>query len=284
MSVNTGTPGALLLDLQPPEKIAGPLDAETIRLLATLDDADRLAGLLRQAQAAGFGGVLCPYSAEALAALRALGDERTLEVYPVVPNASQYVREISRHGMMGAAVNRLKRLGPGQMVRIGLRGVRNVRSAMKRNLAAIVAVMIEIEIGEFKPFQPPAILLHPQMTDLALAAGNEKFFRKYATLIRDGFSTQPGLATRNLGALLQSLKAWGVDVPVVAGPFNKKGYRMRPSPQITEELVREGGWHVLALDVGAGGSLSRDEALNYAWQMGAAGAVLDLRALGEVYR
>ncbi len=217
---------------------------------------------LRRGLRTGADAVMGTYRPELLGALRQLRREFDFEVYPVVPNAPAYVRDLADLGMMGAALKRLRRLPPAGWLRLAAYGLRNVRGLLAQDFAGMLGVMVLMELPIFSPFQPRVIFLHAQMTDLMLACGNAAGFRAFADLVRD-YGAEPGLETRNFGHLVAKLGEWMVDVPVIAAPFNLRGYGMRPSQAACEALLDQERTTVAAKDVLASGAVTGSEAAEY---------------------
>ena len=170
---------------------------------------------LRSGLEAGAEAVMGVYRPELLAALAELRREFDFEVYPVVPNAPAYVRDLADLGMMGAAMKRLRHLPLAAWLRLAAYGLANVRGVLVQDFGTMLGVMIQMELPVFSHFRPGMVFLHAQMTDLALAAGNAALFHTYAGLIRRGYGAVPGLATRNARVLVPRLEDWGVDVAVI---------------------------------------------------------------------
>ena len=193
------------------------LNADT----ASLDD-------LRSGLEAGTRAVMGVYRPQFLAALAELRQEFDFQVYPVVPNAPAYVRDLADLGMMGAALKRLRRLPPAGWLRLGAFGLRNVRGVLAQDFAAMLGVMIQMELPLFSPFRPGVVFLHAQMTDLLLACDNPAGLRAFAGLVRR-YGAEPGLATRNFGVLLPRLEDWSLDVAVLDARSNR--FANSPNPR-----------------------------------------------------
>jgi hypothetical protein len=212
---------------------------------------------------AGAQAVMGTYRAEFVSALGRLRRTFDFAVYPVLPNAPAYVRDLADLGMAGAALKRLRRLPLAAWFRLAAYGVANVRRVLAQDFGAMLGVMIQMELPAFAPFRPPLVLLHAQMTDLLLACRNGAAFRSFAGLVRRS-GAEPGLQTRNFGRLVPRLAEWRADVAIVAAPFNPLGYGMHPSPEECETLLAENRVTVVAEDVLASGAVGAAEAAAYA--------------------
>ena len=84
---------------------------------AELAQTQAVAQLLAAAAAAGAQGCLCFYSDDLLVALKQLQPQYPAwKVYPVVPNVAEYSRAMNQFGLVGAGMNRVKRLGDRKSV------------------------------------------------------------------------------------------------------------------------------------------------------------------------
>ena len=54
-------------------------------------------------------------------------------------------------------------------------------------------------MAAFKTFRPRLVLLHSQVTDIAVALGNREALRVFADVIRRRFGAEPGVVTNNFG-------------------------------------------------------------------------------------
>lgn len=216
-------------------------------------------GDLRSGLDAGANAVTGTYQRELIHALRELHREFDFEVYPIVPNAPQYVRDLADLGMAQAALRRLFRLPPRAWLRLAAYGLANMGRVWAQDFRAMLGVMVHLELPAFAPFQPPVVFLHAQLTDLLLACGNASAFSSFTDLVRR-YGAKPGLETRNFGHLLPRLDEWGVDVPFIAAPFNPQGFSMRPSKEVCLRLLEQTDRTVVAW---AGRSSNLEKTLEY---------------------
>jgi hypothetical protein len=259
--MNTPLPYPLILDSTALE--GGDQSARQAQVYSgRFSKVEDIVEVMAAATDGGAGAVVCSYSDKVIAALEAARKSIRLEVYPIVLNAAQYARDLSNRGTVGAAWARLARVGVGGWPRLAWRSVTSLPGILARDFMALLPPLLEMEMASFARFHPSLVLLHSQMTDLALALGNRALFQLYADYIRR-VGVEPGLQTRNLGTLLPQLQEWGVDIHVVAAPFNSKGYKMKPSRALCEAALTDGPFRVIAEDVTAQGSTSLEEAQSY---------------------
>ena len=206
----------------------------------------------------GAGAVAPMNDANLLRALDLARERSDFQVYPIIPNVIGYVRDATDHGMVGAGIKHVRRLGVGDLLAVGLRGVANLRGVLTRDFPAMLSVLIEVEMAAFKKFRPPLVLLHGQLADIALALGNKQAFALFADVIRRRFGAEPGVVTNNLATMLQALTDWNVDIRVVVAPFNSRGFLMKPTRQACEALARTTDRYLIADRIATGGPLNGD--------------------------
>jgi hypothetical protein len=201
--------------------------------------------------------------ANLLRALDLAREHCNVQIYPIIPNMIGYVRDATDHGMVGAGIKHVRRLGVRDLFAVGTLGLMNFRGALRRDFTTILTILIEVEMAAFRRFRPSLVLLHGQLTDIAVALGNDKAFRVFADVIRRRFGAEPGVVTNNFAALLQALGDWKIDINVVVAPFNSKGFLMKPTQAVCESLVKKTDKYVIADRVGPPGTGSLNGGLDY---------------------
>jgi len=236
--------------------------------------------------AAGQGvGAIAPMNDPTL--LRALDLARascSVQVYPIIPNVLGYVREATDYGMVGAGIRQVRRLRIGDLLGLGIRGLANIRGVMARNFSTILSLLIEVEMAAFKKFRPPLVLLHGQVTDIAVAFGNQEALRIFADVIRRRFGAEPGVVTNNFAALLHALNQWRIDIEVIVAPFNPQGFLMKPTKQVCESLLRETDRFIIADKIGTGDAESLKGAFEYLHGLEIHAAVVEITEAAAVDR
>lgn len=132
------------------------------------------AEFIQAASRQGVGAVAPVRDAAVLRALHLARATSPLQVFPVIPNVLGYVRDATDHGLVGAGIKHVRALRVADLFAIGLRGVGQIRGVLAREFTAVLSLLIEVEMAAFRPFRPPLVFLHGQVTDLALAFGDRK--------------------------------------------------------------------------------------------------------------
>jgi len=235
---------------------------------------ERIEPLLRRALQAGITGMLTPYHRSLLVALDAF-PHRSWDLYPVIPDMSALLRDVSDSGAIGAVWPRIRRLTVWQKLVLGVRGLREAGGLVSRDFRSFLAVLLDLELAPFHRYRPRAIFLSAQITDLALAFDNAPLVFRFADLARRRFRAEPALETHNLGTLLPALDRWGAPIRIVASPVNLYGMKMRPTQSICEELIRASGRTIVATKTLIGELIPAPQVAEYLARLGVGSAALD---------
>jgi hypothetical protein len=276
---------------EPPELILSPRPFLGVSSLSKEADVDCLvrfsnpengASLVTAAVRQGVGAI-APLNDTGLLRVLDLAQARCpLQVYPIIPNVIGYVRDATDYGMVGAGLRHLRRLRVGDLLGIGLRGLSSIRRVLARDFSTILSLLIDVEMAAFKKFRPSLVLLHSQVTDIAVAFGNQEALRVFADVVRRRFGAEPGVVTNNFGALLPSLTQWGLDIPVIVAPFNPAGFLMKPTKQACESLLRATDKCIIADRIAGGAAESLTGAFGYLRRLGIRSAVVDIAETAAV--
>jgi hypothetical protein len=220
-----------------------------------------------------------PALLDALDVARAGAD---LRVYPVIPNVVGYVRDATDYGMIGAGVRHVRRLAIADLLGIGVRGVVKLPGVLKRDFRTLLSILVEVEMAAFKKLRPPLVLLHPQMTDIAVALGNHEALRVFADVVQRRYRARAGVVTNNFGALVRMLDGAKIDLPVIVAPFNRRGFLMKPTRSECEALLRTSGRTIVADRITAGGVEPLDAAFAHLADLGIRSAVVDVTSTADL--
>ena len=142
--------------------------------------------------------------------------------------------------------------------------------------------LLNFELMSFEKLKLGGVILHGQVTDLALSSHNPDILGIFQEVIRDQFGQEPILATHNFGSLVPQLMEWKIKIPIMAA-MNSKGFMMKPSREECEKLVAESGYQILAKKVLAGGRLTPEEAFPYLLDKKIDAVVVGIGSVPEAY-
>lgn len=168
--------------------------------------------------------------------LKGYTDART---YAIVPDLTQYVREMTQSGVAAMAIKKAKALGPLNLLKLGMPALLRARRLLKKDMCAILPLLVNADYLMLRKIKPRILFMHYQLTDMALANGNEKLLRCYLGMPL-GKKVTLGLMTKNLSLLVQKLSEWDLEAKAILAPFNRRGFAMRNSKEECENLLGAG--------------------------------------------
>jgi hypothetical protein len=180
--------------------------------------------------------------------------------YPLLPYITKYVRQANEKGMITIVVDQLKEAGWAQGLGILARGG---LGALTRDYRQMLSTLIGLELAPFQGLRLKAVFLHDVMTDLALALDLPDVLESYRTEIAKRFGARAGFATKNLPLLMQRLRQYGFERPLVLAHVNRIGFGMHPSRAACEQVLAASDLQVMAMGTLASGYLRPEEAYSY---------------------
>jgi len=237
-------------------------------------DSQQIKSVIGQAANHNIQAIMTLGEAELMPHLVEAYKQRGTTIYPIIPNMSSYVREVCDYGIVGAGIHRLKRLGLVNLIRMGLYNCSKALKILQRDFNTALSILFDVEMAEFRKFSPPAVFLHPQVTDLSIATNNKQLLEKFENVIRNRYKATPGVMTYNLGTLIPKLRAWEIPIKLISAPFNKSGFVMNPDQATCEKLIMENDFTLIADRISGDATLSEDS-FRYLKKHGVESAVLD---------
>jgi hypothetical protein len=255
---------------------------QTRNYLEFFSKKENIIPILEASYNLGIKSFMCSNNANILSALEAFKNNPELSILAVVPNAYEYARESTEKGVLGTILGRAKQIDLYRKVRMGLRALRKIQGIITKDLLTLLTNLMDFEMASFHPYAVKGIILHGQVTDLALSSNNREIFDVYQEIVRKRYKAQPMLATHNFGTLLPKLEEWKIRMPILAS-FNKKGFIMKPSQEECERLLEKTDYYIIAKKTMAGGRLPPEEAFPYLANKNIGSFVLGVGSLSEAY-
>lgn len=184
-------------------------------------------------------------------------------VWPIVPNMSRFVREVTERGVVASQISRFSKLGVRSQMGLMLRYLPKVLRLARNDFVAGLLLLVEMEITRFKSHNIGCVVLGSQITELALAFENRRLLTEFFDLVQNRYRVPVGLMTSNLELLYTRLNAWHLNADVIVTPFNLKGYGMNPSLNKVVDTARTIQSRIVALNINANGTIPDSEALDY---------------------
>lgn len=256
--------------------------SQSLHYLEHFGKPENIVAVLAAARNLGVKTFMPSNTENVMAALEKFDGAQEMTLLPVIPNVYEYARDASEKGVLGAILEKAKRIDMYQKIRFGLRALGKIKSVISKDVLDLLGELIDFELASFRRYKLGAVFLHGQVTDLALSSRNRGILELFVNLIRDHYGLEPMLATHNFGTLLPQLIEWGIKIPVMA-PLNKKGFMMKPSQEACENLVREASYPIIAKKVLAGGRLTPEEAFGYLSDKRIMSVVVGIGSVPEAY-
>jgi hypothetical protein len=272
----------LILGANPFEGVSYIGRPQSVHYLEYFAKEDNVAAVLEAAYSAGVRALTCSNTANVIGALQKFPKSKDLAVYPVIPNAYEYAMEASEKGVLGAIMSKAKGFSMYQKVKLGLRALTKIKSVLTKDVMDMLLELLNFEMINFEKMKLGGVILHGQITDLALSSHNPDILAVFQDVIRENYGVEPILATHNFGVLLPQLIEWKIKIPIMA-PLNSKGFMMKPSKEECEALVRDSGYQIIAKKVLAGGRLSPEEAFPYLLDKKIESVVVGIGSVPEAY-
>ena len=272
----------LILGANPFEGVSYISRSQSVHYLEYFAKEDNVAAVLEAAYNAGVRAVTCSNTANVMAAFQKFPRTKDLAIYPVIPNAYEYAMEASEKGVLGAVLSKARGFSMYQKVKFGLRAIAKIKSVLTKDVMDLLLELLNFEMTSFEKLNLGGVILHGQITDLALSSHNPDILSIFQDVIRESYDLEPILATHNFGLLLPQLIEWKIKIPLMA-PLNSKGFMMKPSKEECEKLVQEGGYQIIAKKVLAGGRLTPEEAFPYLLDKKVDAMVVGVGSVSEAY-
>ncbi|MDG6908408.1 MAG: hypothetical protein JRN20_21770, partial [Nitrososphaerota archaeon] len=155
-----------------------------------------------------------------------------------------------------------------------------IGSALTSNYSGLLKVYMESERKRLEGVLPKngrlrSILVHEQLTDLALALNADELIKSFMGHASD-MNVIPGFVTRNFPMFVDCAVRLGVNLDEIAimTPFNKLGFQMTPNRKACEYVLRANTLNVIAISVLASGQLRLSDAADYLETIGGIGSVV----------
>jgi len=272
----------IILGSNPFEGVGYMSRAQASHYLEFFSKKENIIAILEASYNLGIKSFMCSNNENILSALKNFKNTKELSLLPVIPNAYEYARESTEKGVLGTVLSKAKQINLYRKVRVGMRALAKIQGIVSKDVLTLLTSLMDFEMASFQPYKVTGVVLHGQVTDLALSSNNREVINVYQNLVEERYKATPMLATHNFGTLLPKLQEWKIKIPVVAS-FNKKGFVMKPSKEECERLLKETDYTIIAKKAMAGGRLPPEEALQYLVDKNISSVVLGIGALSEAY-
>ncbi|MDH4220557.1 MAG: hypothetical protein OEW23_17500, partial [Candidatus Aminicenantes bacterium] len=182
--------------------------AQTRHYLEFFSKKENIMPILEASFNLGIKSFMCSNNPNILSALEDFKSSSDLSILAVIPNAYEYARESTEKGVLGMILSRAKEIDLYQRIRMGLRALSKIQGIVTKDLLTLLTNLMDFEMASFHSYNVTGVILHGQVTDLALSSDNKEIFDVYQEIVRERYKVQPILATHNFGTLLPKLMEW----------------------------------------------------------------------------
>lgn len=209
---------------------------------------DHLSRALDLARKSGIKRLLCTTNPLLFKLLRRDPERWPFEIFAVVPNFSQFVRDTSLYGTTGAALRRILAMPLARMFDLGMVSIKNAEKILGMRFDILMNLFLMAESSQFTgsrgghPLNLKAVFLHHQIADLALALGQSDLLKLFIEIAHDTFDSQAGVSTNNFIALKTVIATGRMRFDWILSPFNPRGHLMNPARKDCEEILKRTGF------------------------------------------
>jgi hypothetical protein len=225
---------------------------------------ENVISLVRTAYRAGVSGLMLSTHERAKDIAEALRSDPELSsglrLHILLPYMAKYVRMANERGSVAMLEETLKQATWAERLAIGLRAGTAV---VRKDLLAILAALIKIELLPFKGLNVQSVFLHNSLTDMLAALRATEVVQFFAKNIKEEYGACPAFCTLSAGVTMSYFRDIGLEAPVMMAPFNPAGFQMNPSRERCEQLLQEYPCHMVAMSVLAGGYVTPADAARY---------------------
>lgn len=203
-----------------------------------------------------------------------------LDLWALVPNFQQFVRDTSHYGTTGAAARRILSMPLLKKLRLIKVSLRHLPEALAFKFELLMNLFLMAEASGLP--RPKALFMHAQITDLALSFDQTGIFRIFREIAEGEFGAEAGLFTLNFVRLCEVLQESKVPYSWIAAPFNPRGYRMHPSAEACHAALQATSARVIADNPSLDSTLPAEEVQAYAVSHPFSAATLDFADLSAL--
>lgn len=225
---------------------------------------ENVISLVRTAYRAGVSGLMLSTHERARAIAEALRADPELSsglhIHILLPYMAKYVRMANERGLVSMLEEILTQATWAERMAIGLKAGIGVVS---KDLLAILAALIKIELLPFKGLNVQSVFLHNSLTDMLAALRAKEVVQFFVKNIGEEHGACPAFCTLSAGLTMSFFRDIGLEAPVIMAPFNPAGFQMNPSRERCEQLLQEYSCHMVAMSVLAAGYVKPADAARY---------------------
>ncbi len=179
------------------------------------------------------------------------------KLYPCMPYAHKYAEAMVELGIFEA----IGKFTPGSKLIAGLKGI---GSAITSNPVPMMKLLVDSEMKLMEGMNVKGIMLLNIVTDLLLGLEMYDMLKEFAEYTEKRYNVKAGFFTMNHAKLYDVLvNKLGLENPIIISDINKIGFRMNPSQDVVENVLKQKNSYNIAMSFLASGALRPKEAVEY---------------------
>jgi len=179
------------------------------------------------------------------------------KLYPCMPYAHKYADALTEFGPF----EMINKFVPGNKLISGIKGISSIISS---NPIPILKLLVDSEMKLLKGMNIHGIFLLNIITDLLIGSEMYDILFEYHSYIESKYKVKAGFFTMNYVKLHDILvNKLGIENPIIISNINKAGFRMNPSKQQVENVIKKKDSYNIAMSFLASGALKPKEATDY---------------------
>jgi len=179
------------------------------------------------------------------------------KLYPSMPYAHKYADAMVELGIFES----INKFTPGNKFMAGLKGAGSLITA---NPVPIMQLLVDSEMKLLEGMNVQGIFLLNIVTDLLLGYEMYDMLYEFAKYSEEKYKVKAGFFTMNHVKLHDVLvNKLGIKDPIIVSDINKVGFRMNPSQDEVEEVLRKKDSYNIAMSFLASGAIKPKEAVEY---------------------
>ncbi len=147
----------------------------------------------------------------------------------VVPHIAAFIRDVTEYGNIGAIKMRMLQLSPLKLIKLAWWNKFNILKLLKKDFASGILLLIQIETLQSSSVNPSMYILSDQVTDLAVAVGNNRILSMFHHFIASNIKRDDAFITNNFSSFLTTLAPFKIVPAAIFTTFSTTGYEMNPS-------------------------------------------------------
>jgi len=189
--------------------------------------------------------------------MRKDGSLKDFRLIPCMPYAHKYADAVTELGVVGG----LRKYLSGNFLMTAVKGGLSIVS---NEYIEMMKILVDSELRPIAGLNLEAVFLQNVITDLLLGLGMYEMLAQYHAYIKQKYKVPAGVITMNLVKATEVVtNVLHLDDVIICSPVNKIGFRMNPSQEEVEGVLKLHKTPTIAMSVFASGAVPYREGIDY---------------------